>query len=108
MLLQARPYYKEDRGIKLCKTLIDGNEENAKNCTFAHCIFVHEIEKYLKNKLEDIGKTCYIFTTRGYCRFGLTCRFSSGHLDEKGRNIKLDSYDETKPPSVLNQISNGE
>lgn len=68
---------------------------------------MHEIEKYLNNKPKDISETCYIFSTKGYCRFGLTCRFSSAHLNENGRNIKLETYDETRLPSVLNQISNG-
>lgn len=38
------------------------------------------------SKVEDLQSECYLFTTYGKCPRGLTCRFSSSHI-ENGRNL---------------------
>jgi tRNA-dihydrouridine synthase 3 len=41
----------------------------------------------LKQKPEDIGETCYIYSTKGFCHYGITCRFAKNHVDENFKNL---------------------
>lgn len=76
-------------------------------CPFEKCKFIHDIEKYLSDKPADVGKTCYIYSTKGFCPRGLTCRFASAHIDGDLNNLKSDKYNELAPKTTLNQISFG-
>ncbi|XP_035913000.1 tRNA-dihydrouridine(47) synthase [NAD(P)(+)]-like [Anopheles stephensi] len=86
--------FKEEDALRLCKSLLDGNvgENATKKCTNANCRFSHDLEKFLQLKPKDIDGTCYIYTTKGYCSFGVTCRFAGAHLDDQSRNIYPDDY----------------
>lgn len=68
---------------------------------------MHDIEKYLSDKPADVGNTCYIYSTKGFCPRGLTCRFAGAHIDGDLNNLKSDKYDELAPKTTLNQISFG-
>uniref|UniRef100_A0A182I561 tRNA-dihydrouridine(47) synthase [NAD(P)(+)] n=1 Tax=Anopheles arabiensis TaxID=7173 RepID=A0A182I561_ANOAR len=86
--------FKEEDGLRLCKSLLDGNlgEDAAKKCTNANCRFSHDLDKFLQLKPKDIDGTCYIYSTKGYCNFGVTCRFAGAHLDENSRNIYPEDF----------------
>lgn len=85
---QNRPVFKESLESRLCRALIDGEPNKCEKKE--GCKFSHDITQYLANQPENLGETCYIYSTKGYCNFGITCRFSKCHLDENNRNIKSD------------------
>lgn len=97
-----RPVFKETRGSNLCNVLFDGPTDQ--KCTHPNCIYMHDIEKYLELKPKDIGDTCYIYSTKGYCSRGLTCRFARSHLDSNYNNLKSDIY---KTDDVSSSTVNG-
>lgn len=74
---------------------------------YPNCRYVHDLEKYLVSKAEDLGSTCAIYTTKGFCPRGVTCRFAKSHLDKSGNNLKSDSYDANAPSTTFNGISTG-
>ncbi|KFB39312.1 AGAP009171-PA-like protein [Anopheles sinensis] len=86
--------FKQDDALRLCKSLLDGNvpEGEGKKCQNANCRFSHDVEKFLQLKPKDIDGKCYIYSTKGYCSFGVTCRFAGEHLDENNRNVYPPDY----------------
>jgi len=62
---------------------------NLLRCTNAkfRCRFSHDIDAFLGRKPADIGETCYIYDVRGFCPFGLSCRFGKAHIVDN-KNIK--------------------
>lgn len=90
----------------LCRSLYNGPTEK-NECPFENCKFTHDIDVYLGDKFDDVGETCPIYTTRGFCSFGITCRFAKNHIDENKRNVKQDWYDAAKGDSS-NFLSSGE
>lgn len=98
--------FKVLKGDNLCKSLFDGADSIIK-CPFEKCKFVHDIEKYLSEKPADIPGTCYIYSTKGFCARGVTCRFAHAHLDENLNNQKSELYDPNAPKTTVNQISPG-
>lgn len=91
----------------MCKSLFSGND-NATKCAYEKCKFVHDIVKYLDNKPKDVPGTCYIYSTKGFCERGLTCRFAGSHLDDKFNNLKAEFYNPNAESDTKNQISYGE
>jgi len=61
----------------------------------------------LAAKGEDLGPECYVYTTKGYCARGVSCRFAKAHTNEQGRNLKREDYDEKAPPTTCNGVSSG-
>lgn len=61
---------------KLCNFVAAGKE-----CTFPEgkCRFSHDRETYLKRKPKDISDQCPLINSVGTCRWGISCRFYSGH-----------------------------
>lgn len=90
----------------MCKSLFNGNDNGTK-CAYENCRFIHDIHKYLENKPKDVPGTCYIYSTKGFCERGLTCRFSGSHLDENLNNLKAEFYNPTAENDTKNQISYG-
>lgn len=84
------PTFRQDRESTLCPKLIDVNEsaEELPICGNDKCSFIHDVNVYLASKQADIQDECYIFSTKGYCPRGATCRFGKSHLTPNGRNIK--------------------
>lgn len=53
----------------------------------------------------DIGGVCHNFTTLGFCRYGIQCRYSAGHIDENNKNIKNEALFIEHEKDVLNVVS---
>lgn len=68
---------------------------------------MHDIDKYLSIKSNDIGPICPIYSTKGFCSWGLTCRFAKAHTDENKQNIKSDGHEKDFDADTLNQITYG-
>ncbi|XP_001658172.2 tRNA-dihydrouridine(47) synthase [NAD(P)(+)]-like [Aedes aegypti] len=77
--------FKEQDDARLCKTLLDG-KLNSEKCSNPRCRFSHDLERFIQLKPKDIGDSCYIYSLKGYCNFGVTCRFAGAHLDEESNN----------------------
>lgn len=89
----------------LCRSLYNGPTEK-NDCPFENCKFLHDIDVYLGDKFADVGDTCPIYTTKGFCSFGITCRYAKNHIDENKRNIKQDWYNVANADS-FNFLSSG-
>ncbi|KAH8410085.1 hypothetical protein KR009_005839, partial [Drosophila setifemur] len=100
---QNRPVFKDARYSHLCHSLMDG--AGGEPCSLANCRYVHDLDAFLAAKGEELGIECYVFTTKGYCPRGVSCRFSKAHMDEQGRNIKREDYDENANKTTFNGIS---
>ncbi|XP_067620478.1 tRNA-dihydrouridine(47) synthase [NAD(P)(+)]-like isoform X2 [Eurosta solidaginis] len=74
-------------------------------CMYENCRFLHDMGVFMTSKPDDIGDKCPVFDATGYCKRGVTCRFSHAHMDEFGLNIISDDYDEKKEPTILNGIT---
>lgn len=63
------------------------------------CKYSHNLKDwYLNEKPKDISSSCYLFETFGYCGFGVSCRFSSKHVelnDDKFVNLKTENFTQT-------------
>ncbi|XKL67728.1 hypothetical protein PGB90_003219 [Kerria lacca] len=83
------PTFKQEKVLTLCPKLIDiPLLGELPLCNIDKCKFLHDTSLYLSTKRPDINEECYLFTTKGYCSRGITCRFGKSHLTEDGRNIK--------------------
>lgn len=82
----------------LCSNLIEDTENGL--CQYDNCKFLHDIKEYLGKKPEDIGKTCYVYSLKGRCPRGLTCRYGRSHILD-GKNI----IDQTKYDSWIKNDS---
>lgn len=81
-----RPVFKEDISLKLCRSVYNGPGSGV--CNFSgNCRMTHDVAKYMEKKPKDVSDTCYIYSTKGFCRFGISCRFARAHLDENLRNL---------------------
>ncbi|XP_069815564.1 tRNA-dihydrouridine(47) synthase [NAD(P)(+)]-like [Dendropsophus ebraccatus] len=84
---KSRPHmkYHQLEQQRLCPSIV---QECASKCYFGDkCKFVHDIEKYLSGKPEDIGPKCYLYETLGKCIYGITCRFAKSHLGDGYKNL---------------------
>lgn len=81
-----RPIFKLDIADRLCRVLLNGRG-GVKACENERCRKIHDIDEYLNSRLEDIGDMCYIYSTKGFCKFGVTCRFGKAHLDTTMTNL---------------------
>lgn len=95
-----------NREANLCKSLYQGPDGGEK-CPFEVCKFVHDVDRYFAEKPEDIAAVCPIYSTKGFCPRGLTCRFATNHIDENRNNCKQDWYDEAKSHDSVNQLTPG-
>lgn len=68
---------------------------------------MHDIDRYFDEKPEDIDSTCPIYSTKGFCPRGLTCRFAKNHIDENRNNCKQDWYNEGTANDSVNYLSAG-
>lgn len=76
---QPRPDHK----TKLCSFIANGEEcKRGENCYFEH-----SVGEFIKIKQPDIGDKCIVFERFGKCPYGLNCRFSKSHIDDKHNNI---------------------
>lgn len=77
--------FKEKDDARLCKSLLEGKSSD-ELCENPQCRFSHDLDQFMQLKPKDIRETCYIYSLKGYCNFGVTCRFAGAHLDEKWNN----------------------
>lgn len=104
---QSRPLpFKVNREANLCRSLYNGPDSGEK-CPYEKCKYVHDIDQYFAEKPKDIAPVCPVYSTKGFCPRGLTCRFAGNHLDEGRNNCKQDGYDEAKANDSVNFISTG-
>lgn len=84
------PTYVQPKETKLCSVFIDVDESVAEIpvCTRENCPNMHDVEEYLKNKLPDLGDSCYVYESKGHCPWGITCRYGKHHITSNGRNMK--------------------
>ncbi|XP_014256846.1 tRNA-dihydrouridine(47) synthase [NAD(P)(+)]-like isoform X2 [Cimex lectularius] len=75
--------YREDDADVFCNNIIKTG-----SCDLPVCKYTHDTVGYLAKKAPDIGPECYVYSLRGFCPRGITCRFGSSHLTEDGINIK--------------------
>lgn len=95
-----------NREANLCSSLYNGPDA-AKACSFENCKYIHDVNQYFAEKPEDIGSVCPVYTTKGFCPRGLTCRFAKNHLDENRNNIKQEWYDEATANDSVNFMTSG-
>lgn len=101
--------FRLPRTAGLCKSFMNGPEPE-QPCAYDKCKYMHDVSAYLIAKGADIGQTCHIYSTRGFCVRGVTCRFAGGHLDAALKNLRNEElWDATKwDLETVNSISNGE
>ncbi|KAI4463440.1 trna-dihydrouridine(47) synthase [nad(p)(+)]-like [Holotrichia oblita] len=92
----------EKKSKELCSSLIHLTDSQAiRNCSRNKCIFLHDIQEYLKVKPNDISDICYNFYISGKCDRGIGCRFGKNHISDKGNNIideqKYEKWSENEP-----------
>lgn len=75
----------------LCSNLVQDTENGV--CSYDKCKFLHDIDEYLGKKPNDIDKTCYVYSLKGCCPRGLTCRYGSGHIKDGKSIIDQIKYD---------------
>ncbi|XP_077285328.1 dihydrouridine synthase 3 [Arctopsyche grandis] len=82
---------REAADSRPCSNIINVHQgETPKPCTFKQCSFIHDPVEYLKKKPTDIsvnGEDCYVFSIRGECPWGISCRYGSLHLSPEGHNL---------------------
>lgn len=79
--------FRLPRAAGLCKAYMDGPRPE-RACAYDKCKYGHDVPAYLAAKGADIGATCHIYSTRGFCVRGVTCRFAGAHLDADQRNMR--------------------
>lgn len=85
-----RPVFRESIDEKLCRSVISGSDEK---CSRVNCKFQHDLTAFFEKKPPDIADKCYIYSTKGFCPYGVTCRFATTHLDENLKNIQSNEQD---------------
>lgn len=84
---KSRPHMKYSlyEQQRLCPSI---TQECPSKCFFGEkCKFLHDVEKYLSEKHEDIGPRCHLYETFGKCIYGITCRYAKSHLGEGFKNL---------------------
>ncbi|XP_073533505.1 tRNA-dihydrouridine(47) synthase [NAD(P)(+)]-like isoform X2 [Phyllobates terribilis] len=98
---KSRPHvkYHQLEQQRLCPSIV---QECPSKCFFGDkCKFLHDIEKYMSRKHEDIGPNCYLYETFGRCTYGITCRFAKSHLSASFQNLINQELVEQQEGKVL-------
>ena len=76
-------------------------------CPFGeNCRYMHDVEKYMASKPEDLGDRCFLFETYGRCLYGPACRFGRSHLSARFENIVNEAiFVPDRPASTINVLS---
>ena len=99
---RSRVLYSE----QLCSNLrLHGG--SAEKCPFGEkCRYMHDVEKYMASKQEDLGDKCFLFETYGKCLYGLACRFGGSHLNARFENLVNEAvFDPERPGTTANILS---
>ncbi|KAM4705376.1 tRNA-dihydrouridine(47) synthase [NAD(P)(+)]-like isoform 2-T2 [Rhinophrynus dorsalis] len=84
---KSRPHMKHSHfeENKLCPSI---TQECTNKCFFGEkCKFLHDVEKYMSGKPDDIGPNCHLYETFGKCIYGVTCRFAKSHINQDFKNL---------------------
>ncbi|BET00169.1 tRNA-dihydrouridine synthase [Nesidiocoris tenuis] len=103
-----RAVYKLPENKQLCSKVLSRGENLPDGCNNKRCRFLHDVRDFLKVKEPDLGKSCYVYETKGICPWGVACRFGLSHVDENGKNLENPSVKgekDVKPSISLNKIS---
>ena len=75
----------------------------SEKCKFdKSCKYSHDVKSYIDQRPPDIGYGCINYSTSGYCKYGLECRYGKEHLSADYKNI----IDEEKYKSYLEKLGN--
>ena len=79
-----RSTYRPDAGkTKMCAAVVEG-----RGCKFGDsCRFSHDLVAFTASRPADLGTTCPIYDVRGFCRYGVTCRYGTTHINTDGSNF---------------------
>ena len=97
-----KPFKHEqpEEGMKMCSAFVQTSA-----CGYGNsCRYSHDIAAYFAQRPEDLGEECPIWTLRGDCRFGVTCRFGRSHLQDPS-GLSLRKPVETPPYEEMNFVS---
>ncbi|CAH0481020.1 unnamed protein product [Peronospora belbahrii] len=102
---KKRPIDAEpDPADMLCRPVASGE-----SCQFGDkCKFNHDINDYMKRKPKDLGDRCPVFDARGYCRYGVACRFANAHIEKVNddyHNVKREDYVEALDHDVGDEVN---
>lgn len=100
---KKRPVWIQSLDDKLCRSLIDGNE---KTCPKEVCKFSHDLAAYIDKKPTDIAEKCPVYSTKGFCHYGVTCRFSKIHLTEDNKNMNPNNIERNEQPHLSYELQN--
>ncbi|KAG5676616.1 hypothetical protein PVAND_006436 [Polypedilum vanderplanki] len=94
---KQRPVFREAFDDKLCRALVNGEEGK---CNREVCKFLHDIKAYLEKKPKDLGEKCPIYSTKGFCPYGISCRFGSEHVTDDFKNMNIDKKQDEEDRSM--------
>ncbi|XP_050425017.1 tRNA-dihydrouridine(47) synthase [NAD(P)(+)]-like [Adelges cooleyi] len=83
--------YSQNVHDHLCSNLVEGTDKGS--CPYDNCKFLHDVKQYLEKKPDDIDNTCYVYSLKGRCPRGLTCRFGRNHIKNEANVVDQDKYD---------------
>ena len=95
-----RPNFRpEQTGPKMCASFVENG-----SCKFlGQCKFSHDLAARFAARPADLGELCPIYTLRGFCKFGVNCRFGLGHVSAPdGANVCRPV--EPPPPAEINVV----
>lgn len=91
-----------DASQKMCHRIMKGED-----CPFGDsCKFSHDVKELLASRPAEIENEngCPIFRLRGFCPYGVMCRFGSSHLNlATGENLSQ-TPEKPPPPPVKNVL----
>ena len=58
----------------------------------------------MKERKEDLGEECYVFSHSGYCKYGLMCRYGLSHIKD-GKNV-IDEEKQKNNTKILKETNN--
>ncbi|CAG0893210.1 unnamed protein product [Cyprideis torosa] len=86
--------------LRLCGALKVG-----KPCEFKDCRYgIHDVARYLSEKPPDIGPSCYVYETFGFCRCGFECRFGDSHIDRAEPKLLTKDVEGAIPEKIVGSM----
>uniref|UniRef100_A0A8C1V1G8 tRNA-dihydrouridine(47) synthase [NAD(P)(+)] n=1 Tax=Cyprinus carpio TaxID=7962 RepID=A0A8C1V1G8_CYPCA len=101
---KSRPHIKpqsyEER--RLCPSIV---QERDTECVYGEkCRFLHDVSEYMCSKAADLGDQCYLFSSFGWCQYGVTCRFSRAHTSPELKNLRNEELCRRSTDTVSNHL----
>lgn len=123
------PTFRVEREAELCSSLLNltVGDDSIPQCLRKNCVFIHDVNEYLKIKPKDIGMrqltvfnciskcnrsnnflgdSCYNYRVSGRCSRGLTCRFGGEHILDGRNKIDTEKYEQNVAlgPATINHL----